>query len=80
MKIISIVSFNGLLKIKRTDSTEYREPRTYKLHNPNGPAIERSNGSLDYYINGKRHREDGPAKVRPNGRIEWWTDGFLVKT
>jgi hypothetical protein len=27
----------------------------------NGPAVERSNGTKYWYLNGERHREDGPA-------------------
>ena len=30
-------------------------------HRENGPAIEWTNGSRIWYINGRRHRENGPA-------------------
>ena len=32
-----------------------------KLHRVDGPAIEYSNGTKEWYINGKRHRLDDPA-------------------
>jgi len=44
-------------------------------HRENGPAIERSNGTKEWWLNGKRHREDGPAIEYANGRKEWWLNG-----
>ena len=32
------------------------------------------NGSVRWYLNGKRHREDGPAIEWANGSKSWWLD------
>ena len=50
-------------------------------HREDGPAIERSDGSTEWYRHGTRHRADGPARVSPRrsddqpGFEEWWVDG-----
>ena len=47
-----------------------------RLHREDGPAIERLDGSEEWYQHDQRHREDGPAIVLP-GRIEaWWLRGL----
>jgi len=46
-----------------------------KWHREDGPAIERSNGSKHWYINGNLHREDGPAVELPNGYKIWYING-----
>src|ERR1700691_1668900 len=38
--------------------------------------IEYPNGSIFYYLNGKRHREDGPAIIRTDGTLEYFLNGF----
>lgn len=44
-------------------------------HNENGPAIERTDGTKMWYLNGERHREDGPAIIWFNGDAWWfWYD------
>lgn len=45
-----------------------------KLHRENDlPAVENSNGVLEWYFNGQRHREKGPAYVRTEGSgIKAW--------
>lgn len=50
------------------------------LHNPDGPAVEWSNGSKEYYINDQLHRTDGPAVEHPNGDKEYWVNGGLHRT
>lgn len=48
------------------------------LHNENGPAIERADGTKEWYIDGKRHRDGGlPAIERKNGDREWYVNGEL---
>ena len=42
------------------------------LHRDDGPAIEHSDGSKAWCINGKRHREDGPAVEWANGYKSWY--------
>lgn len=39
------------------------------------PAIKRNNGSLEWWVDGKRHREDGPAVINTYGTLEWWVNG-----
>ena len=46
-------------------------------HRENGPAIERANGSKEWYINNQFHREDGPAIERADGTKAWYIDGKL---
>ena len=45
------------------------------LNREDGPAVERSNGTREWWIDGVQHREDGPAVERANGDREWWIDG-----
>ena len=46
------------------------------LHRTDGPAVEHSDGSKEWYLNGELHREDGPAVEYANGTKEWWHHGF----
>jgi hypothetical protein len=48
-----------------------------ELHRIDFPAIECSNGTTAWYINGKLHREDGPAIEFYMGRKEWRINGEL---
>ena len=48
---------------------------TYVLHRKDGPAIEHSNGSKKWYIQGKLHRMDGPAIEYPDGTKYWYFQG-----
>lgn len=41
-------------------------------HRVDGPAIEYSDGTKEWYQYGKLHREDGPAIEYPYGGQEWW--------
>ena len=43
-----------------------------QLHRENGPAVEFSNGSKEWFHNGKLHREDGPAVEYTNGNKYWY--------
>ena len=36
-----------------------------------------SDGTKEWYLNGKLHREDGPAIERPDGDKEWWLNHKL---
>ena len=47
-----------------------------------GPAIELSDRSRFWYINGLVHREDGPAvivELDGNCIQEWWIEGKLIR-
>lgn len=50
-------------------------PLARVLHNPDGPAIIRGNGSSEWWLNGERHRLDGPAVESIDGIREWWVNG-----
>jgi hypothetical protein len=50
------------------------------LHREDGPAIEWSDGSKEWYINGKLHREDGPAATFPEGNVMWFLNGISFET
>lgn len=45
------------------------------FHNENGPALDYTNGSKHWYINGIRHRVDGPASEYYNGTKFWFYNG-----
>jgi len=66
-------------KNKSKSKSEYGEWRneTGELHRENDlPAIIRSDGTKQWWINGKLHREnDKPAIIRSNGIMEWWFNG-----
>lgn len=53
----------------------YYKPETGKLHRVDGPAIECTNGTKFWYLDGNIHREDGPAVEWANGNKEWYLDG-----
>jgi hypothetical protein len=46
-----------------------------RLHREEGPAIEWSSGTMEWWQNGLRHRLDGPAIEYANGYQEWWLNG-----
>jgi len=45
------------------------------LHNEHGPAIIKSGGSKEWWVNDKRHREDGPAVISNNNDKFWYKHG-----
>lgn len=47
------------------------------LHNEDGPAVEFTNGDVEYRQNGKLHRVDGPAIVCVDGHKEWYRYDLL---
>jgi len=48
-----------------------------QLHRTRGPAAERADGSVEYYIHGKLHRVNGPARRRADGHKAWYQNGRL---
>ena len=46
-----------------------------ELHREDGPAIERDDGTKQWWRNGKLHRLDGPANEWADGNKEWWVNG-----
>lgn len=49
-----------------------------KLHNDNGPALIRHNGTKKWYKNSVPHREDGPAFEYAVGDKFWFYNGYIV--
>ena len=48
-----------------------------KLHRLDGPAVERADGTKEWWVDGKRHRLDGPAVEWANGYKSWYMNGKL---
>ena len=48
------------------------------IHREDGPAIEWSDGSKEWWLNGEFHREDGPAVEYANGYNEWWLNSKFL--
>jgi hypothetical protein len=46
-------------------------------HREDGPAIEWTEGSKCWCINGLKHREDGPAVISSDGDTWWYINGKL---
>jgi hypothetical protein len=55
----------------------YNENGQFLRHREDGPAVERTDGTLMWYIKGKLHRADGPAILKKNGDEFWYTDDAL---
>ena len=61
------------IEINSNGSKFYYKDRAMEiLHREDGPAVEWSNGSKEWYINGKLHREDGPAMESSSGFHDSW--------
>jgi len=62
-----------------TVTGKYQLPKTMyrnELHRLDGHAILWSDGSKEWYKNGKRHRINGPAVDLNNGRKDWYINGI----
>jgi len=53
----------------------YNDKAMTIFHREDGPAVEGSNGSKEWWIDGKLHREDGPAFEGSNGSKAWYING-----
>ncbi len=62
------------------DGSKFWKNEKNQLHRTDGPAVEKANGSKEWYVNGKRHRTDGPAREWTDGSKEWWINGSLHRT
>ena len=60
-----------------TDSGGIKEWRNKEgqLHRIGGPAIEWSDGTKKWFLNGEYHRIGGPAIEHPDGYKEWYIEG-----
>ena len=63
------------IKTDESGTLYYSDEAMTVLHREDGPAIERSTGANEWYIDGKRHREDGPAAEYFDGFKMWYIDG-----
>jgi len=54
-------------KIIRPDGSIY----LCTLHRLCGPAVERDNGSKEWWVNGDRHRTNGPAMEEIGDPVRW---------
>ena len=65
----------------RYGTVRYYKPGTQILHRTDGgPAIERADGTKNWYVDGKLHRLDGPAIEWDDGSEEWYVNGKLHRT
>jgi hypothetical protein len=62
---------NGLLA-RFKDDASYIVKLHGRYHREDGPAIEHSDGSAEWWKNGVRHREDGPALINVDWSQEFW--------
>ena len=53
----------------------YKDTDMKVLHREDGPAVEYSDGTKEWWVNGKPHRTDGPAVEFHDGHKEWWLNG-----
>ena len=57
---------------------QYYKPGTKELHRTDGPAVEYTDGSEEWYVNGKLHRTDGPAVECADGTKFWYVNGVKM--
>lgn len=49
------------------------------MHRTDGPAIEHTNSTKEWFQNDQRHRTDGPAMEFISGHKEWYLNGKWLK-
>ena len=59
------------------NGNKYWKNKQGKYHRLDGPAVERADGSKDWWVDGKRHRTDGPAVERAYGLKRWYVHDKL---
>ena len=62
------------MEIDRNGTKIWRNPHG-QYHCEDGPAVEGTDGTKYWFINGRCHREDGPAIEFSNGKISWFIGG-----
>jgi len=64
----------------RTEINEFGNRFYYdkmgRIHREDGPAVEFSGGSKEWWIDGRMHREDGPAYEGADGACAWKQNGL----
>jgi hypothetical protein len=64
------------IKIDKDGDKYYFKDKQMKIrHREDGPAVEYTDGSKAWLINGNLHREDGPAVEFTDGHKEWHING-----
>ncbi len=71
------VNFTGIIEWLNRDNIiiERHYIKGDKLHREDGPAIEWSNGTKEWWFGGVLHREDGPAIEQKDGTKQWFKNG-----
>ena len=62
------------------DGTRCWYNESNQLHRTDGPAVERADGTKEWYLNGECHRVDGPAIEYANGTKHWYLNNQLHRT
>ena len=81
-------NFTGITKFDPSTDTrdvgKYVVTRLYLnglLHRIGAPAIEYSDGCMEWWVEGKLHRLDGPAYIHPSDRTEeYWINDKKIET
>ena len=55
---------------------EYKNEKG-QYHREDGPAVEYTDGTKEWYIKGMLHRTDGPAIEWADGTKKWYIKGML---
>ena len=64
--------------LKNENGTFYYSDKTMTMqHREDGPAVEFSDWTKYWYLNGQWHREDGPAIEWADGNKSWYLNGNL---
>lgn len=58
---------------------EVIDPATGQLHNPDGPAVVKSDGTRKWYKSGMQHNSSAPAVIKPNGELRYFYLGTKCK-
>lgn len=72
-----------LFKMEKVYSTKYDsfvewcKEGTKILHREDGPAVEWTDGSKEWFENDQLHRLDGPAREKADGLRSWYRRGKL---
>jgi hypothetical protein len=61
--------------VTNQEGTTFHYNEKGELHREDGPAIERVNGTKEWYLNDQRHRVNGPAFERSDGTKVWFLNG-----
>ena len=68
----------SILEIDELGSIFWRN-KSDRLHRLDGPAVEYSDGTKEWYCNGVLHRLDGPAHEDIYGTKQWYKNGRRFK-